>query len=91
MDNPLASPITLLALVFGLVEFCKKLDLQGKALTVVSLVLGVAGGIAQYIFANGIPVGYQAWMGAGGLGLAVGLAACGVYDFLDGRLPKVES
>ena len=90
MENPLSSPITLLALVFGLVEFVKKLDLQGKALTVVSLLLGAAGGVAQYIYANGVPVTYQQWMGAGGLGLAVGLAACGVYDFLDQRFPKSE-
>ena len=90
MDNPLASPLTLLTLVFGLVEVLKKFDVKGKALTAGSLILGIAGGVTQFIYANGVPIDYRGWMVGGAIGLAVGLTACGVYDFLDKRLPKTE-
>jgi hypothetical protein len=66
----------------------KKVEIKGRALTVSSLILGILGGIAQTMYAKGVPATLQEWLAAGAIGLSVGLASCGVYDFLASRLPK---
>lgn len=80
--------ISLLVVVFGLVEFVKKFGVKGSALTITSMVLGVALGVLyQASLEYTIISKYFQWAV---FGLAVGLAACGLYDFTNSRLPKQQ-
>ena len=82
--------VPLMAVIFGLVEFSKSLGLAGKKLTIVSMVLGLAFGIAYQIAAAGIPTAFAGWFTIAVYGLALGLVTSGFYDFADSRLPKVN-
>lgn len=86
----LVGGIPLLVVIFGLVEFIKSLGLKGKWLTVVSLLLGAAFGIAYQIATGGLPTGYAGWFVTVFFGLALGLIASGFYDFANKRFPKTE-
>ena len=81
--------VPLMVVIFGLIEFSKSLGLAGKKLTVGSLLLGLAFGIAYQIATNGMPAGFAGWFVVVVYGLALGLVTSGFYDFVDGRLPKV--
>lgn len=65
--------------VFGLVAFCKSLGLSGRALTIVSMILGVLFGLA-YRISVAVPVTLGDWFLALLFGLFIGLAASGTYD-----------
>lgn len=77
-----------MAIVFGLVEFCKKLGVQGNWLTLASMLIGLLLGIAYQLAQIYPEVG--TWFGVVIFGLAVGLAASGLYDFVNVRLPKMR-
>lgn len=79
--------VSLIVLVFGLVEFLKKTGLAGIWLTVASLVLGIIFGLAYRIVQSGMPVTIPDWITIVIYGLVVGLTASGVYDFFDKRFP----
>jgi hypothetical protein len=81
--------IPLIVVIFGLVEFSKSIGLTGRILTIVSLVLGLAFGIAYKIAESGLPLGFAAWFVVVVFGLALGLITSGFYDFADQRLPKI--
>jgi hypothetical protein len=84
----LVAGIPLVLVVFGLVEFSKSMGLQGKGLTIFSLLLGLLLGIAFKISESGIPSGFAGWFAVVIFGLALGLVASGFYDFAKTRLPK---
>ena len=84
LNDLLVGTIPLLAVVFGLVEFIKKLGVTGKLLTVLSMVIGVILGIL-YQLSIKIPTNYTEWFVAAIFGLAIGLAASGFYDFISKR------
>ena len=86
----LVSGISLAAIIFGLVEFSKSLGLKGKALTVVSLLLGTAFGVAFKIAESGLPTGFAGWFAVIIFGLFLGLVASGFYDFADKRFPPIS-
>jgi hypothetical protein len=65
--------IALLPAILGLVNFCKELGLTGKALTVASMVIGVALALAAQLLPPGI---FQTIFN----GIVIGLAACGLFD-----------
>jgi hypothetical protein len=81
--------IPLVAVIFGLVEFAKSFGLKGPWLTAFSMLLGLAFGIGYKIAASGIPVGFAMWFATAVFGLALGLVACGFYDFIDKRTNNV--
>ena len=87
----LVGGIPLLLVIFGLVEFAKSLGLTGRWLTVTSLLLGLAFGIAYRIAVEGTPVGFAAWFLVTVFGLALGLVTSGFYDFANKRFPRVTS
>ena len=65
--------IALMPAVLGFVNFFKSLGLEGKALTVASMVIGIVAAVAAMLLPTGIfSVAYN--------GLILGLAACGLYD-----------
>ena len=86
--NLLVDGINLMVLVFGLVEFAKKVGLSGKTLTALSMVLGVLAGIFYKVMQMYPET--QPWIGAVVFGLAVGLAASGIYDFANARWPSMK-
>jgi hypothetical protein len=89
MENLIVSGVPLLVIVFGLVEFAKKLGAQGNTLTVVSAVIGLVLGVA-FKLSEMYPA-FALWFQVVVFGLAIGLAACGLYDFMNARLPKAQA
>jgi hypothetical protein len=86
--NILVGGIPLIVVIFGLVEFSKRLGLKGNGLTIFSLILGAAFGIAYRIATSGLPVVFAGWFEFTVFGLALGLVASGLYDFANSRFPK---
>ena len=65
--------IALLPAILGLVNFFKGLGVQGKALTILSMIVGVVMALAaQVLEPSTFNVAFN--------GLILGLAACGLYD-----------
>ena len=86
--DPIVGGIPLLLVIFGLVEFCKKFNLSGKWLTLVSMLLGIVLGVVyqaslKYTILNQ----YFEWVV---FGLACGLSASGLYDFVDKRTVRQD-
>lgn len=77
--NAFVAGIPLILVVLGLVEWIKQLGVQGVAIRVVSLVVGLVIGIA-YQFSIAQPTGFSEWFAAVVYGLALGLVASGIYD-----------
>ena len=80
----------LMVVIFGLVEFSKSLGLSGKWLTVFSMLLGLAFGVAYRISLIGVPAGYADWFALVVYGLVLGLITSGFYDFANNRFPTVK-
>lgn len=78
------NPATLLVLIFGLVEYVKGFGIHGNGLRAISLALGVALAVA-YRLREATPE-WAGWIEIAFFGLAAGLAASGMYDFLKDRL-----
>ncbi len=89
-ENLLVGGIPLLFVVFGLVEMIKSLGLSGRILTIVSLLLGAAFGVAYQIATGGLPATFAGWSLVVFFGLAIGLVASGFYKFANDRFPKIE-
>ena len=88
MHHLIVQGINLMVIVFGLVEFAKKLGVKGKSLTVLSMVLGVLAGITYQLvqmYPDTAP-----WVQVILFGLIIGLTASGIYDFANARWPKVR-
>lgn len=81
MDNLIINGVVLLPFIFGLVEFFKNLfDLEGKAVTALSMGVGVGAGVLFQAYQL-IPDPYQVWVGYAVFGVATGLTASGFYKF----------
>jgi hypothetical protein len=65
--------IALMPAILGLVNFVKALGVTGKALTIISMLIGAVMAVAAQLLPAGIfQVAYN--------GLIIGLAASGLYD-----------
>jgi len=73
--------IPLVFVIAGLVAFAKTMGLTGKALTSLSLVLGLVFGLLFQI-SLAMPVGLSQWFGAAVFGLALGITTSGLYDLV---------
>jgi hypothetical protein len=82
--------VPFIAVIFGLVEFTKKLGCHGKPLLLLSMLIGIVLGIAYQISIAGLPSTFAIWFGVSIFGLAIGLTASGIYDFLDKRFPTIS-
>lgn len=78
-SNALVAGIPLVLVVIGLVEWSKRLGLSGKALQILSMLIGVVFGVL-YQYSQQPLEGFSAWFGAVVYGLALGLVASGIYD-----------
>lgn len=86
MDELLVSGVPFIVVVLGLVEFSKRLGLAGNWLIVESMAMGTTLGVAlrlSIMFPQ-----FGVWFQVGVFGLAVGLAACGIYDFSKKFMPN---
>lgn len=82
--------VPLMLLIVGLVQFISEMGISGKALRVVSAVIGLGMGIA-YQMSQSVPVDFSGWFGAVLYGLALGVTASGLVDQvrdLAGRIGK---
>ena len=77
----LVAGVPLVLVVLGLVEWVKSLGLQGVAVKLVSMAIGLVLGIG-YQLSLAVPVGFSGWFGASVFGVALGLVASGIYDVL---------
>ena len=87
-DALLVGSVPLMIVVFGLVEMIKSLGIEGRSLTIISMLLGLAFGMAYQISSAGVPVGFPDWFQVIIFGLLIGLVASGFYKFAADRLPK---
>jgi hypothetical protein len=85
----LVAGVPLMVVIFGLVEFSKKLGLAGKGLTIFSMALGLFFGVAYQFSMHGLPAGFAGWFAVAIYGLALGLVTSGFYDFANNRLPAI--
>ena len=76
--------VSAMALILGLVEFAKKFGLRGEWCIALSMALGVAFGVA-YQVSIVVPATFAEWLGTVSYGLALGLAASGLYDVAQGQ------
>ncbi len=74
-------------LIMGIVEFIKKLDVQGRALILVAFACGLTLTVAHQL--GELYPQAQMWIDLAFRGLAGGLAACGLYDLINKRFPKM--
>lgn len=86
-DTLLVGTVPLMIIIFGLVEMIKSFGLKGNILTILSMLLGLAFGIAYQISKAGVPVGFPGWFEIVIFGLAMGLTASGFYKFVSDRWP----
>lgn len=88
LDQVAVNGIPLILIVFGLVEVCKRFGVKGDWLTAISVVLGVLLYTAYSLTQTGSPADAGGWMAVIITGLAYGLTASGVYDFVDARAER---
>jgi uncharacterized membrane protein HdeD (DUF308 family) len=84
-DPFVIDPAALMALIFGLVEFAKQLGASGNALRWLSMLIGILLAVVfqlRSLYPQAAP-----WIDIAFFGLAAGLAASGVFSFLQKRLP----
>jgi|WetSurMetagenome_2_1015567.scaffolds.fasta_scaffold818949_1 hypothetical protein len=84
----LVGGVSLIVVIFGLVEFVKSLGLKGNWLTVTSLLIGLVLGLGYKIAEAGLPTGFAGWFAVIIFGLTLGLVASGFYKWSDARFPK---
>ena len=94
--------VPLLFVVFGLVEWAKRLTkkdgsqaIDGNGLLVLSLTLGLLFGSGFMVMTERPPLAtdwyvlFVYWFGVGVYGLAIGLVASGLYDFVKGLITQL--
>jgi uncharacterized membrane protein len=94
--------VPLLFVVFGLVEWAKRLTkpdgsqlITGNGLLVLSLFLGLFFGSGFMVMSERPPitndwyVAFVYWFGVGVYGLAIGLVASGLYEFVKDLISKL--
>lgn len=74
--------VSVIALVFGLVEFAKRLGLKDWGCQVMAVALGAAFvALAQAMQMSLVPEAWLPWITVFVIGIGGGLAAVGLYDF----------
>ena len=77
--DAIVAGLPLVLVVLGLVEWVKRLGLQGRAVVIVSMAIGLALGLA-YQVSIAVPIDFAGWFGAAVYGIGLGLVASGIYD-----------
>lgn len=75
--------VALMPAIVGLVNFVKSFGLAGRALTLASMVIGIAMALAWYLLPPGaFSIAYN--------GLVFGLAASGLFDIVNTFKPAAQ-
>ncbi len=88
MELQAIAGIEAVVLIFGMVEFIKKFNLQGHALTLASFVVGALVATVYSLpdfIPNALPY-VEVFIKV----LFWGMAASGIYDFINKRWPQAE-
>ncbi len=85
--DSIVAGLPLVLVVLGLVEWVKRLGLEGKAVVVVSMAIGLGIGLA-YQISIALPVDFAGWFTAAIYGIGLGLVASGIYDVGKSLLAK---
>jgi ABC-type uncharacterized transport system permease subunit len=83
--NFIVNPVTLMIIVFGLIEFIKQTGVEGNKLRYISIGLGILLGVVYQL--RSVFLAAQVWIDIVFFGIAVGLAASGIFTFLNNRFP----
>ena len=78
-SSAVVAGIPLLLVILGLVSFLKTWGVEGKWLTLASLLLGVLFGVL-YQMSIKTPVDFPGWFAVVVYGLGLGLVTSGLYD-----------
>jgi xanthosine utilization system XapX-like protein len=79
------NPLTLALIILGLVEFVKKFKVSGNKLIIFSMVIGIVLAMVYKLSQMYLPV--QPYVELVFFGLAAGLCASGIYNFVNLRFP----
>ncbi len=85
LGNFTLNPLTLALLILGIVEFIKKFGLTGNKLMLVSMAVGIVFAVVYKISELVEPA--QIYIQVAFFGLAAGLCASGIYNFVNARFP----
>ncbi len=79
------NPLTLALLIMGLVEFVKQFKVSGNKLIIFSMIIGIVLAVV-YKVSTLVPAA-QVYIEVAFFGLAAGLCASGIYNFINARFP----
>ncbi len=85
LGNFIVNPVTLAILILGVVEFIKKFGLTGNKLMLVSMGIGILFAVAYK--AREILAPTAQYIDVAFFGIAAGLCASGIYNFINNRFP----
>jgi xanthosine utilization system XapX-like protein len=85
LGNFTLNPVTLALLILGIVEFIKKFGVTGNKLTLISMGVGIVFAVI-YKFRDIYPP-TEPYIEIAFFGLAAGLCASGIYNFVNVRFP----
>ena len=85
LGNFTLNPVTLALLILGIVEFIKKFGVTGKKLMLISAAVGILFAIIYKVSELVEPA--QVYIQVAFFGLAAGLCASGIYNFINARFP----
>lgn len=73
------SPVLIIGMILGLVEFAKQLGVDGRSSLVLSVILGIVLGVG-YQIAEAMPATFADWFSVVIFSVLFGLTASGLYD-----------
>jgi uncharacterized membrane protein HdeD (DUF308 family) len=85
LGNFTLNPVTLALLILGIVEFIKKFGVQGNKLMLISMAVGIIFAVIYQVSELIQPA--QVYIQVAFFGLAAGLCASGIYNFVNARFP----
>lgn len=85
LGNFTLNPVTLALLILGIVEFIKKFGVTGNKLMLISLAVGIVFAVIYKVSELIEPA--QVYIQVAFFGLAAGLCASGIYNFINLRFP----
>ena len=80
--------VPLLFVVIGLVEYIKKMGVDGKWLLGASMLIGIVFGGGFQIAEAGLPPDFAGWFSVVVYGIGLGLVSSGMYDAVKGMFTK---
>ena len=85
LGNFTLNPVTLAILILGMVEFIKKFGVTGNKLMLISTAVGIVFAVIYKVSELIEPA--QIYIQVAFFGLAAGLCASGIYNFVNTRFP----